>query len=177
MPESQTNLSRVDAEDCALWILSEVGTRIASKHQKGPLVATHMARQTVPKYLRGSDLSERLHASFKVLVRAGYTQKEALLIVVEKAKKYLGKSRRGRPRLAETKRDFIATMESVRGMMNAFARRTRDPESVVRWWVAQFLWGREIGVIRGSEFDPEFGRKIHEAQLESMRALRRLRGF
>ena len=177
MPELQTDLSRVDAEDCALWILSEVGTRIASKHQKGPLVATHMARQPVPKYLRGSDLSERLYASFQVLIRADYTQKEALLMVVENAEKYLGKSRRGRPRLAETERDFIATMESVRGMMNSFARRTPDPESVVRWWVAQFLWGREIGVIRGSEFDPESGRKIHQARLEAMRTLRRLRAW
>jgi len=177
MSESETTLSRVDANDCALWILSEVGTRVASKHQKAPLVATHMARQTVPTYLRGSDLSERLYASFQVLIRAGYPQKEALLIVVERAEKYLGKSRRGRPKLAETKRDIVSTMESVRSMVNAFARRTRDPESVVRWWVAQFLWGREIGVIRGSEFDPESGRKIHEARLETMRTLRRLRGF
>ena len=171
MLQLETKLSHADARDCAQWILSEVGTRVASKHQKAPFVAKHMARQTVPKYLRGSDLSERLHTSFEVLKRSGYALKEALAMVAENAKEFLGKSKRGRPRLGDTERDIISTRESVRSMVNAFARRTQDTEAVVRFWVGQFLWGREIGAIRGSEFDPDFGRRMYEARLGALRQL------
>src|SRR5580700_5972977 len=98
MLQLETTLSRADARDCAHWILSAVGTRVAAKHQKTPFLAKHMARQTVPKYLRGSDLSERLGASFEVLKRSGYAHKEALVVVAEGARAFLGKSKRGRPR-------------------------------------------------------------------------------
>jgi len=176
MLQLETTLSRADARDCAHWILFEVGTRVASKHQKFPFLATHMARQTVPKYLRGSDRSERLYASFQVLLRAGHAQKEALVMVAERAKEFLGKSKRGRRRRGDAKRDFISTMASVRSMVNAFARRTRDTEGPVRFWVGQFLWCREIGVIRGSEFDDNAGRRMFESRLEALRQIG-LRGF
>jgi hypothetical protein len=162
--------------DCAHWILSAVGIRVASKHQKTPLLAKHMARQTVPKYLRGSDRSERLYASFQVLLGAGYAHKEALVVVAERAKQFLGKSKRGRPKCGDAKRDLISTMASVRSMVNAFARRARDSEGAVRFWVGQFLWCREIGVIRGSKFDRDAGPRIYEARLEALRQLG-LRGF
>lgn len=171
-----TTLSRADARDCARWILSEVGKRVASKHQKAPFVAEHMARQTVPKYLRGSDLSERLGTSFEVLKRSGYGHKEALVVVADRAKSFLGKSKRGRPKRGDAKRDFISTMESVRSVVNAFARRTRGTEGAVRFWVGQFFWCREIGVIRGSEFDGDAGRRMYEARLEALHQLG-LRGF
>jgi hypothetical protein len=176
MLQLETTLSRADAMDCARWILSEVGTRVASKHQKFPLLAEHMARQTVPKYLRGSDLSERLSTSFEVLKRSGYAHKEALVVVAEGARAFLGKSKRGRPRRGDAKRDFTSTMESVRSMVNAFARRTRDTEGAVRFWVSQFLWCREIGVIRGAEFDDNAGRRMYESRLGALRQLG-LRGF
>jgi hypothetical protein len=162
--------------DCARWILSAVGTRVALKHQKAPFVSEHMMRQTVPKYLRGSDLSERLHTSFEVLIRSGYAQKEALVVVAERAKEFLGKSKHGRPRRGDAERDFISTMASVRSMVNAFARRTSDTEGAVRFWVGQFLWCREIGLIRGSEFDRDAGRRMYEARLGALRQLG-LRGF
>jgi hypothetical protein len=176
MLQLEITLSHADAWDCAHWILSEVGTRVASKHQKTPLLTKHMARQTVPKYLRGSDRSERLYASFQVLLRAGYARKGALAMVAERAKDFLGKSRRGRPRRGDTERDFISTMESVRSMVNAFARRTRDTEGGVRFWVGQFLWCREMGVIRGSELDRDAGRRMYEARLGMLGQLG-LRGF
>jgi hypothetical protein len=162
--------------DCARWILSEVGTRAASKHQKFPLLTDHMARQTVPKYLRGSDHSERLYASFQVLLRTGYAYKEALIVVAEGAKEFLGKSRRGRPRHGDAERDFFSTIESVRSMVNAFTRRKPDSEDAVGFWVGQFLWSREIGVIRGSEFDGDAGRRMYEARLGALHQLG-LRGF
>lgn len=177
MSHSESMLARKDAEDCARWVLSEIATRASSKHQKAPFVAIHMARQTVSKCLRGSDLSERLYVSVEVLKRAGFTRKEALVIVTEKAQKFLGKSKRGRPRLDATKPDFMSTMASVQSMVNAFARRKQYTEGAVDRWVGQFVWGRTVGVIRGAEFDPESGRKMHEAQLEATRQLRRLRGF
>jgi hypothetical protein len=176
MLQLETTLSRADAWDCARWILSAVGTRVASKHQKTPLLAKHMARWTVPKYLRGSDLSERLGTSFEVLKRSGYPRKEALLMVADRATEFLGKSKRGRPRRGDEKRDFISTMESVRSMVNAFAGRMPDTEGVVRFWVGQFLWCREIGVIRGSEFDDNAGRRMYESRLGALRQLG-LRGF
>jgi hypothetical protein len=71
---------------CADFILREVGKRVASKHQKAPFVTKHMPRWTVPKCLRGSDLSERLGTSFEVLKRSGYANKEALIVVAEKGK-------------------------------------------------------------------------------------------
>jgi hypothetical protein len=160
MNQLETVLSQEDAADCVQWILSEVGTRVSSKHQKAPFVSTHMARQTAPKFLRGSDLSERLYASFQVLRQAGYAHQEALIMVADKAKGFLGKSKRGRPRRGDAERDFLSTMASVRSMVNAFARRARDTEGAVRFWVGQFLWGREIGVIRGSEFDRDAGRRM-----------------
>jgi hypothetical protein len=172
----ETTLSRADAWDCAHWILSAVGARVASKHQKTPLLAKHMARWTVPKYLRGSDLSERLGTSFEVLKRSGYAHREALLMVADRATEFLGKSKRGRPRRGDAKRDFVSTMESVRSMVNAFARRTPDTEGAVRFWVGQFLWCREIGAIRGSEFDPDAGRRMYVARLGALRQFG-LRGF
>jgi hypothetical protein len=176
MLQLETTLSRADAMDCAGWILSAVGTRVASKHQKAPFVAEYMARWSVPKYLRGSDLAERLGTSFEVLKRSGYARKEALVLVAERAKEFLGKSKRGRPRRGDAERDFISTMESVRSMVNAFTRRTRDTEGAVRFWVGQFLWCQEIGVIRGSEFDGDAGRRMYEARLGALRQLG-LRGF
>jgi hypothetical protein len=172
----ETTNPREGAADCASFILREVGKRVASKHQKAPFVAKHMARWTVPKYLRGSDLAERLHTSFEVLKRSGYAHKEALVMVAERAKEFLGKSKRGRPRRGDAKRDFISTMESVRSMVTAFARRTPDAEGAVRFWVGQFLWCREVGVIRGSKFDRDAGRKMYEARLEALRQVG-LRGF
>jgi len=176
MLQLETTLSDADARDCAHWIFSEVATRVASKHQKAPFLAKHMARQTVPKYLRGSDLSERLYVSFQVLVRAGYGHKEALVLVAEREKEFLRKSKRGRPRLGNTEPGFFSSMESVRSMVNAFARRTRDTERAVLFWVGQFLWCREIGVIRRSEFDRDAGRSMYEGRLRALRQLG-LRGF
>jgi len=172
----ETTNSQEGAADCASFILREVGKRVASKHQKAPFVAKHMARWTAPKYLRGSDLSERLGTSFAVLKRSGYAHKEALLMVADRATEFLGKSKRGRPRREDAKRDFISTMASVRSMVNAFARRTRDTEGAVDFWVSQFLWCREIGLIRGSEFDHDAGRRMYEARLSALRQLG-LRGF
>jgi len=176
MRQLATVLSKEDAADCVQWILSEVGTRVGSKHQKAPFGAPHMARQTAPRYLRGSDLSERLYASFQVLKHAGYSHYEALIVVADRAKVFLGKSKRGRPRRGDGERDFISTMESVRSMVNDFARRTGDTERAVLFWVGQFLWCREVGVIRGSEFDRDAGRRVYEVRLGALRQLR-LRGF
>jgi hypothetical protein len=172
----KTTNPRECAADCASFILREVGERVASKHQKAPFVDEHMARWTVPKYLRGSDLSERVGTSFEVLKRSGFAHKEALVVVANRAKKFLGKSNRGRPKRGDAKRDFISTMESVRSMVNAFARRTRDTQGAVSFWVGQFLWCREIGVIRGSKFDRDAGRRMYEARLGALRQLG-LRGF
>jgi hypothetical protein len=97
-------------------------------------------------------------------------------MVAERAKEFLGKSKRGRPRRGDAERDFDSTMASVRSMVNAFARRRRDTEGALRFWVGQFLWCREIGVIRGSEFDPDAGRRMYEARLGALRQLG-LRGF
>jgi len=176
MRQLKTTYTREMAADCATFILREVGKRVASKHQKAPFVAEYMARWTVPKYLRGSDLSERLGTSFEVLKRSGYARKEALVLVAERAKVFLGKSKRGRPRRGDAERDFISTMESVRSMVNSFTRRTRDTEGAMRFWVGQFLWCQEIGVIRGSEFDGDAGRRMYEARLGALRQLG-LRGF
>ena len=176
MLQLETTNNREGAADCADFILRGVGKRVASKHQKAPFVTKYMARWTAPKYLRGSDLSERLGTSFEVLKRSGYNHKEALVFVAERAKEFLGKSKRGRPRHGKAERDFISTMESVRSMVNAFARRTRESEDAVRFWVGQFLWCREIGVIRGSEFDRDAGRRMYEARLGALRRLG-LRGF
>ena len=98
------------------------------------------------------------------------------MVVAERTKEFLGKSKHGRPKRGDAKRDFISTMASVRSMVNAFARRTRDTEGALRFWVGQFLWCREIGVIRGSEFDPDAGRRMYEARLGALRQLG-LRGF
>lgn len=166
--------SREDAEDCARWILSEVATRTASKHQKAPLVAVHISRQPLPKYLRGSDLSERLYASTKILKRAGYTEKEALPIVAERAQKYLGTSNRGRRSSRELKRDLMSTLQTVRSMVNAFAKRKQHAVSAVNWWVDKFEQERTIGASHGSEYDPQFGQRMHEAWLERKEQLRRL---
>ena len=136
-----------------------------------------MARWTVPKYLRGSDLSERLGTSFEVLKRSGYAHKEALLMVADRATAFLGKSQRGRPRRGDAKRDFISAMESVRSMVNAFARRTRDTEGAVDFWVEPVpLVPRNWIDSWNSEFDPDAGRRMHEARLEALRRLG-LRGF
>jgi len=160
MAPSKIVLSQRDAEDFARLTLSEIATRTPSKHQKAPFVSAHMARQTDPKYLRGSDLSERLCVSCEALMRAGYVQKEALAFVTEIAKKFQGRSRRGRPRSGTTKRDFMATMQSVRSMVNAFARRNQHLDDIVDRWIGKFLWERAIGAIQGSKYDPDFGRKF-----------------
>jgi len=156
------------------WVLSEVATRSPSKHQKAPLVAKHISRQILPKYLRGSDLSERLYASAETLRRAGFAQKEALLIVAQSAQRYLGKSKRGRPSAKTAKRDFMSTVQSVRSMVNAFAKRRQHTERAVKWWVGRFVSGRREGAIRGSEYDPDFGRRTHQAWLQWKHRLRRL---
>ncbi len=171
-----SEFSQEDAADCARWILSDVADRVASKHQKAPLFGESMARWAVPKYLRGSDLSERLYASFQVLKRAGYGHRDALLMVTDSAKKFLRKSRRGRPRLKETGDDYISTIQSVRSRVNAFARRKLYAERASRFWVGQFLWSREIGVIKGSEFDPDSCQRMFEDRLAALRQMR-LCGF
>ena len=91
MLQLETTNNREGAADCADFILRGVGKRVASKHQKAPFVTKYMARWTAPKYLRGSDLSERLGTSFEVLKRSGYNHKEALVFVAERAKEFLGK--------------------------------------------------------------------------------------
>lgn len=168
-----TPLSPEDAKDFARWTLSEVATRAPSKHQKAPFVSKHLARQTDPKYLRGSDLSERLFVSVEALRHAGYSPKEALVTVAELAQKFLGSSKHGRPRLGAIEPDFWSVVESVRSMVNAFARRRRFTDTVVDWQVGQFLWARQLGAIVGSEFVPDFGRKMHRARMEAMRELRK----
>ena len=171
MADSKTILSRPDAEDFVRWILSGIATRPPSKHRKGLLVSTHLARQPGPKYLRGSDLSERLYVSVEALKRAGYSANEALIEVTVSAEKFLGKSKRGRPRLGATKRDFMSKVESVRSMVNAFVRHKPFIEDVVDWRLGTFLWEQKIGVIRGSEYVPDAGRRMHEAWREAMRAV------
>jgi len=68
-------------------------------------------------------------------VRAGYTLKEALPFVTEMAMKFLGGSKRGRPRSGTTQRDFLDKIQSVRSMVNAFAERNNQhlDEIVDRW--------------------------------------------
>jgi hypothetical protein len=176
MHQDETALAREDVKACVKWILSEIGARVPSNHQMAPFVAAHMARWTVPEYLRGSDRSERLFASFQILERAGYTHKEAVLTVAEHAPKVLRKPRRGSPNRGNTGGDFFREAESVRRMVNAFKKRTRDTESAVRFWIGQFLWGREIGVIKGSEFDADAGQRMFEDRLDALRQMR-LRGF
>jgi len=170
----ETALPRLEAAECAKWILSEVTERVSSKHQKAPFEGKYLARWTVPKHLRGSDRSERLYASFQVLIRAGYRRKEALVIVVENTKK-LPKSRRGRPRLGDTKQDFFSTVESVRSEVNAFARRKLCAERAVRFWVSQFLWGRENGLIKGAAFDLNAGQRMFEERSNALRACNKTR--
>lgn len=177
MATSRITLSPGDALDFARLTLSEVATRAPSKHQKAPFVSSHMARQTEPKYLRGSDLSERLYVSVEVLKHAGHSAKEALVTVADLAKTYLGSSSRGRPRLEATRPDVMSVVETVRSMVNAFARRKRFTDTVVDWRVGQFLWARQIGAIDGSEFVPDFGRKMHSAKMEALREFRRRYGL
>lgn len=93
-------------------MLTEEST--ASKHQEAPLLAEHISRKILPKYLRGSDLSERVYASAQVLERAGYTQKEAIPIIADRVQTHLGKSKRGRPGANAAKRDFFSKMQTVR---------------------------------------------------------------
>lgn len=177
MVTSELILSREDAEDFVRWVLSEVATRPPSKHQKAPLVAKHISRQILPKYLRGSDLSERVYASAKTLERAGYAQKEALPIVADHAKKFLGTSKRGRRNANATERDLMSTVQSVRSMVNAFAKRKQYTERAVDWWVGQFVWGRSIGIIQGAQFDPNAGQEMHQARLKAIRSILRLVTF
>lgn len=177
MSVSKITLSRADAEDFARCTLSEVATRAPSKHQEAPFVAPHMARHTGPKYLRGSDLSERLFVSSEVLRAAGLTQNEALMTITPLAEKFLGKTKRGRPRAGSTKPDFFSAAESVRSMVNAFAKRKRYPVDIVDRWVGKFMWEREIGVICGSEFDPRASQRIYQTRLQFLRNLRRLGAF
>ncbi len=169
---SAISFSRLDALDFVRWTLSEVATRAPSKHQGAPFVSEHMARQTEPRYMRGSDLSERLFVSVEVLLQSGFARKEALVIVTERAKKFLGKTRRGRPRVGRTGRDFVSTLESVRSMVNAFVRRKRYPEDAVDRWVGKFFWERKMGVIRGAEFVPEFGGRMHTTWVRAMSQVR-----
>jgi hypothetical protein len=174
MAASELIVSRDEAQDFVHWVLSEVATRPPSKHQKAPLVTMHISRQTLPKYLRGSDLSERLYVSVEALKRAGYPQKEALVTVTELAQKLLVKSKRGRPSSRPAKRDFMSTVQSVRSRVNAFAKRTQYAERAFDWWVGEFVWRRRAGVIRGSEYDPDFGRRMHQALLQRKQQLRSL---
>jgi len=174
--DSSSTLSEKDALDFVVWTLSDIARRPSSttKHQKLPVRSHHMAMYPEPGYLRGSDLSERLYVCVKVLKRAGFTNRDACLEVAEKIYHILGRSRRGRPRKIKGERDLDSWAKAIAARVSAFGRRHQYVAGLVDYRIGNFLFLRKAEMVRGSEYTPDSGQKLHDFWLESIRKLPKL---
>ncbi len=112
----------IDVDRFLKWLLNpgNVATRPISsdKHQKAPMRGRHVSRAGVLKFIRGSDLSERVYVGVRVLELKGFQNKVACLKVAEALdwKWKLGKSKRGRPSVGKTPNDLLARAQIIRSL-------------------------------------------------------------
>jgi len=125
------------------------------------LRGAHSARAGT-KDLRGSDQTELIGAAAVVLKASGWSEKEVCLDIASNPKVRLGKSRRGRPAKKRRRpRDLLSKAEIVRSILNR--HRLHDPALLARYYVGLFRWLRQNGIVEGSEYAADSGRRSIEA--------------
>ncbi len=127
-----------EAREAVRWILSTVAWRppAPGRRQKAIMHGEHVAYFGNAPWMRGSDMSERIYASLRILNRAGLTK--AFHEVAELLPKK--KSWRGRPRKTTRKPDFLDHVASVRAMYNDFEGRCPWKDSNSDYFVNKWLF-------------------------------------
>ena len=122
----------------------------------------HISRQ-VCHYLHGSDLTERIYVAVRELQRGGLSNRRACAKVAKlpcpALQGSLGKSRRGRPSTHPRGSEFSRKIETIRSIVNRFAKRQHPWKSllperdlILEGYVGRFLWLRKAGIVVGSEY-------------------------
>lgn len=118
-------LGQDEAIELVRITLRDVATRPSCRgyHQEYPLQSPHICYTGGDDLLRGSDLSERVCASVKLLKHAKLTERRSCLEVADILGAKLGSSRRGRPRRCKRERDLLDNAETVRSLYRKFESR------------------------------------------------------
>ena len=128
------------------WVLDSANVAIRTKLPGGrlrerPMRGRFISRQGPIRYLRRSDLSERVYVAIEALERfADLTNDTACQIVTEKLDGRLGRSRRGRPRRKWAPASFIDRVQTVRSLANKYRHpwKGQKPDPVLQFWIASF---------------------------------------
>lgn len=123
-------LTVAEATELARIILEDEAVRVCkpknSRDGEALYVGQHISYVKLPKYLRGSDRTERVYAAVKLFMRALLLQTTACKEVAKILGPKLGNSRRGRPvkdsRCRPQRKDEI-----VRSIYNSFEKRNPWP--------------------------------------------------
>lgn len=117
-------------------ILRDVATRprAPGRHQKMPLKGRFIS-YAHGKGFRGSDRSERIFASVRLLKHAGLTERKACCAIAKILGSHLGSSKRGRPQKSPREPNLIVKAEVVRSIYNS------TEERILKTTSAQFARG------------------------------------
>jgi hypothetical protein len=111
--------------------------------------------------MRTSDRLERQFVCVKVLVQSGLSNKEACIRVAELESELLEELKRERPDGKEFWQGYLRTPDTIRTSVAEFDRRNGDPK-VVEWYVGQFLFNCEAGILVNGEYAEDSGQRLTE---------------
>lgn len=165
-PEAVPALSERECDDFVNWLLSDIAySDSGGKRGQRVLLGRHIQRQG-DRHLRGSDQTERIYIAATVMIANGRSQKEACVFIASNPNVRLGKSRRGRPPKSASARDLVSNAQTVRAILNSF--QLCGPPNKVSELVWHFRWLRENGIVEGSQYVSDSGRRVHEAWRRAM---------
>jgi len=155
-----------ECEDFVNWLLADIAYR-QPQDKRGECIfrGKHIQRQG-DLHLRGSDQTERIFTAATVMIASGRSQKEACVLIANNPNLRLGLSRRGRPAKKPEPRDLMSKAQTVRAILNTF--QFHGPPGRMSELVWQFRWLRENGIVEGSRYVPDSGRRMEEAWRRAM---------
>jgi hypothetical protein len=173
-PEMVPWFTREERADFQAWLFSDEQLARRPKDrklaEKVGLLGTHLSRQHC-RYLHGSDLTERIYVAVKELERSGISRRAASANVAKlpypALQSHLGKSRRGRPSAHPKGSEFSRKTETIRSVVNRFSMKQHPWKSllpkrdlILERYVGEFLFLRGAGIIEGSKYVPDSGRRL-----------------
>ena len=167
--------------DFLKWLFDEEEIARRSKDRKsvrrGGLLGSHVSKQGV-RYLRGSDLTERSYVAVGVLELRDCGNRQACATVAKIPGLEQGKSLRGRPSLHPKGNAFFRGVETIRSIVNRFAKRQHPWRSLLphrdlllEHYVGRFVWLQRTGIVVGSKYAQDSGERVIEAWRERIRQI------
>jgi len=145
--------------------------------RRAGLLGAHVSKQGV-RYLHGSDQTELIYVAVRMLELRGRSNRQACATVAKIPGLELGKSRRGRPSLHPKGNEFLRRAETIRSIVNRFAKKQHPWTSflphrdlILEHYVGCFIWLQRIGIVVGSKSFRNPGERAIEAWRESRRQI------